>query len=195
MKNVADIKLELIRRIEDAKFEASLWKDVKILKKKDGTDFATRSKSFENAKWMIPSFSDEFHPELKVMGQDSKGHWHEYVLYMYLYCDDMKPSDARKELGQKSASYMRATYVLTPSEAYVAIKDRIASLEASVSVLEAELREVNEIYLKFFYKISEAFNDLKEDCKQYRSDEKYPSSLEYLMCDVLKENADSMLRR
>lgn len=195
MKCIADIKLELMDRIEDAKFEISLWKQVKILKKKkDGTDFANRVKSFENAKWTIPTFSDEFHPELIVSGYDSKGKFRDYCIFAYLYCDDMSASDARKELGKQTASYMRPTYVLTPDEVYIAIKDRIASLERSITILEAEFNDVDDVYFRFFNAVESAFKTLNEDCKQYRNDEKYPSSLEYAIAKVLGNRTNSLLR-
>ena len=194
MRCLEDVKKELECRISDAKAEMNLWKNVKILKKKDGTDFANRSKSFENAKWIIPTYSDEFHPELIVRGYGDDGQWHKDTLYMYLYCDSMSDSDARKELGKKSSSIMRATYVLNTTEAYCAIQDRIASLAQSISIYEEELKNVDAIYNKFFDAVRSAFSTLTEDCKQYRLDEKYPSTLEYQMCKVLGNISTDLLR-
>ena len=196
MRNLEDVKRHIQQMIVSYSNELELWKKVKILKKKDGNDYSVRSKSFENAKWVIPNYMDDLHPELEVTGRNSEGRWESFRIYMYKYTDELPDSDERKTKG-KTYGMSRPTYVFTPDEAYMAIKDRITMTEKHVSDLQAQLRVADDVYNKFFDKIKGALRDLKNDCVSYGlrdADDKSPTSLEFTILDVLTNIGYSELR-
>ncbi len=199
-RNLDDIKLSLTRQRDDYELEMSLWKKVKLLKKKDGTDFAVRSKSFENADWDTSSVGrDSCHPILKVSGRDERGCCKSFDLYMYVFTDELPSTDERKSRGQKLSplSCIRETYVLTPDEAYSAVQGRILFLERAIQRLTDQLNASDEIYDNFFEKIDEAYKQLKADCNKHslrQDDGKHPCSLEYALIDVLKNSTYLALR-
>lgn len=190
-KNLDDIKLSLSRQRDDYEFEMSLWKKVKLKKKKDGTDFSVISKSFENAEWDSKSLGrDVLHPVLKVSGRDSRGCYKSYDIYMYVFTDELPKTDERKYKGiPTGASFIRETYIFNADEAYSAVQNRLLFLERAIQRLSDQLDVSDEIYDRFFTKIDEAYKQLKADCKKYslrQEDGKHPCSLEYNIVDVLK---------
>ena len=193
-RNLDDIKLSLTRQRDDYEFEMSLWKNVKLLKKKDGTDFASRSKSFENAEWDISGIArDKYHPVLRVSGWDKRGCSRHFELYMYVFTDELPSTDERKSKGQRldpNCKFIRETYTFSPDEAYSAVQSRILFLERAIQRLDDQISVSDEVYTNFFSKIDEAYKQLKTDCNRYSLRQEggtHPCSLEYAMIDVLKE--------
>lgn len=189
IRNYEDVRKKLENQLELDRLQLSLWKNVKILKKKDGTDFANPSKSFENADWNIsPSkLNDSLHPCLYVSGRDKRGCLQEFWINAYLFTDEMKDSDERKAKGTENWHCVRGTYILTPDEVRAEILHRIASLEDRICNLEKQLEISETVYNKFFDSIHEALHNLKNDCLSLRRDYgKSPTSLEYGILEALQ---------
>ena len=183
VRNLEDIRKELESRIAEYKAEIEAWRNVEILKKKDGSDFALKSKSFKNAKWYIESYSDEFHPKLKCYGRVGY-RYVDFEIDAYIYTDNLPESDARKNLGKSAGSFMRPTYVFSVDEVAEAIKARIAVCEKRVANVSAQLAESEVIYNEFFGSVNAALAKMRETCKKFKEDN-YACSLEYLLRDAM----------
>jgi hypothetical protein len=189
MRNLEDVKRDLQNNLISYQLEFELWSKVEIVKKKDGTDFQSRSKSFKNADWKIPNYSDDLHPVLSVTGRDARGNYKTFTLYMYIYTDELSDADERKAKGKSYSTISRPTYVYTPDEAYIVIKDRIMFLEKMISETKAQIEVAPYIYDKFFGMIKSACLELKNmciECGVRDESSKYPTSLEYDIFDALK---------
>lgn len=194
-RNLDDVKKALVKDLNRVKFEKELWEKVEVVKKKDGSDFAVRSKSFKNASWGIPSYSDSFHPELSVSGfNDSNYTWETFSLNMYIYTDTLPDEDERKSLGKSAWTYSRATYILTPDEAKSRIDGRILDLDLAIARLEKELEIADAVYCKFINAVADALEELEKDteCVRFGSNCNH-SSLEYRIIDVLDGAGPSKL--
>lgn len=194
-RNLDDVKKSLVKDLNRVKFEKELWEKVEIVKKKDGSDFSVRSKSFKNAKWVIPSYSDSLHPELSVSGFNDANHtWEDFSLNMYIYTDTLPDEDERKSLGKSAWTYSRATYILTPDEAKSRIDSRILDLDLVIARLEKELEIADAVYCKFINAVADAIEELEKDteCVRFGSNCNH-SSLEYRIIDVLDGAGTSKL--
>ena len=189
-----DVKKSLESRLSDYELEQKLWNEVKVLKKKDGTDFSNRSKSFENASWTIPAYQDAHHPELKVCGRNERGEWKEFTLYMYDYADELSEGDERKTRAEGGNTFTRATVVLTPDEAMIRIGYRVLNIVSASYALKKQLEELERIYDEFFTAIEDAFKGLKENCKGFRSNDNIPSTIEYMLLDVLENSGYRLMK-
>ena len=195
VRDYVDVKKKLEDMLEDYKLQLSLWKKVKILKKKDGTDFANASKSFENADWSTSGLDGVSHPCLYVRGRNNRGLLREYWINAYLFTDEMKDTDERKAKGTANYSCVRGTYVLTPDEVGAEIKHRIACIEDIVCSLEKQLEISEAVYNKFFDSVFVALKALKNDCLALRKDDgKSPTSLEYAIIEALQNITSYDLR-
>lgn len=190
VRSYEDLLAELQRRLNTCRYELQLWSAVKVLKKKDGSDFAVKSKSFENARWEIPNYGDDLHPELVVGGYNNCNRaYEEFKLYMYLYTDELKDDDPRKTQGRAYASWSRETYVLTPDEVLERIQGRIEKLNKLIASYEEQINRSPQLYDEFFAEVRKAFEHLTDACSDLRDDPKFPTSLEYLVFDVLKNKS------
>jgi len=193
IRQFEDIKNALERDINLAKLEKKLWEGVKLLKKKDGSDFAVRSKSFENANWTYESYSDEWHPILKVSGRDDKVGYQNFQLYCYIYADELKKDDPRKEKAHKAAPYVRDTYVYSNEEVMKMITNRIQSLDNSIKALEKEVKISKKIYDDCIEELKKIGKKIKGKCDSFRDGDNM-TSLEYYISSVIENKAYEAVR-
>lgn len=193
IRQFEDIKNALERDINLAKFEKRLWEDVEVIKKKDGTDFAKRSQSFKNARWTVESWSDEFHPVLKVRGRDDKVGYQDFQLYCYLYADTLKKDDPRLEKAVKLPVFIRDTYIFTVDETRQLIRDRIQNLEQTISKLEEELRISKQVYDECIEGLKALGKKVKSWCDDLRTEDNM-TSLEYYISSVIENKAYEAVR-
>lgn len=193
IRQFEDIKNALERDINMAKFEKKLWEGVKLLKKKDGTDFAVRSKSFENASWCYESYSDEWHPILKVSGRDDKVGYQNFQLYCYIYADELKKDDPRKEKAHKTAPYVRDTYVYSNEEVMEMIANCIQSLDNRIKSLEKEVKISKKIYDGCIEELKKIGKKIKGKFDSFRIGDDM-TSLEYYMSSVIENKAYEAVR-
>lgn len=183
--SVDDVKKMLQVELEVQRAYLAAWQQVKILKKKDGSDFQNRKKTFEGASWEIESYSDDLHPVLKVYTRESHRGYISQELYMYVYTDEMSDDDPRKNQGKNYSSWSRKTYILTPEEAMQRIQEHIKHLHKDIDSITEQLDNFDKIYNSIkesFYQFSKVF---KESCEPLRSNPKYPSMLEYALLELM----------
>ena len=197
LRNTDKIRHNLELRLDETQLEISLWEAVEIVRKKDGTDFARRAQSFKNATWKDNAEYNigGYFPELSVTGRGKLGGWRTFTLYMYEYVDEMRKDDPRREKANPKEPCVRQTYTLSIAECYNRIKARIIQLRLYETALEKSLASLETVYNKFFDAIEEAMQNLKSDCFEFRTDDNYPSTIEYQLIEELeKTSASSLLR-
>ena len=193
IRQFEDVYNALVRDINMAKFEKKLWEGVKLLKKKDGSDFAVRSKSFENAVWGCESYSDEWHPVLKVSGRDDKVGYQNFQLYCYIYADELKKDDLRKEKAHKAAPYIRDTYVFTNEEVMEMVANQIQNLDNRIKALEQEIKISKKMYEDCIKELKKVGAKIKSKCDSFRDSDNM-TSLEYYMSSVIENKAYEAVR-
>jgi len=195
VRDFEDVRRALLNSIEDAKLEKELWSKVEILKKKDGSDFASRAKSFKNADYGYERYSDDHHPILSVVGRNKRGVSRSYNIWAYINVNDLPKDDPRREKADKPYySCTIPTYLYTPDELFEQIKKRIIELDELIKLLEAQIEKSKEIYDELISSVKKSLECIKNQCKEFRTgDKKYACSLEYNLGYVLENNILSWL--
>lgn len=197
LRNTDRIRKNLEAKLDETQLEIRLWESVEIVRKKDGTDFVRRAQSFKNATWKDNgeySIGGYF-PEISVTGEGRIGGWKTFTLYMYDYVDEMRKDDPRIEKANPKELYVRQTYTLSVDECYNRIKARVIQLRLYEESLEKSLASLEDIYNKFLDAIEDVMQNLKSDCFEFRTDDNYPSALEYqLIGEISRTPVASLLR-
>lgn len=197
LRNTDRIRQNLEAKLDETQLEIRLWESVEIVRKKDGTDFARRAQSFKNATWKDNGEHSigGYFPEISVTGEGRIGGWKTFTLYMYDYVDEMRKDDPRIEKANPKESYVRQTYTLSVDECYNRIKARVIQLRLYEESLEKSLASLEDIYNKFLDAIEDVMQNLKSDCFEFRTDDNYPSALEYqLIGEISRTPVASLLR-
>jgi hypothetical protein len=127
-----ELKKTLERNLSWHETCLDLWKNVKRLSKKDGTDFANFGKNFENAE-----VNNEF-DRLEVSGR-SKFEWIRDSIDFLLTADDNTPED------RIILSYRTRYYHLTVDEVFTAIENRIRYYEVEIENDKIQLAHAESI--------------------------------------------------
>ena len=187
----------LVRDLEMAKLEKECWEKVKVVKKKDGSDFANRNKSFENATFGPTSYMDEFHPVVSVSGRGNKVGYQNFQLYCYLYIDEMSKDDPRVNQASPKVSCLRQTYILTADETFELIKKRIATLETRIKSIEKQIKDSKKVYEACIKELNTVAEKIRKSCDAYRNtgDDVSGSTLEYYIASICENRIYSAIRR
>ena len=139
MANFESFKKELEKHLAEHECKLELWKNVKRLSKKDGTDFAHFGKNFENAKVTLPAYLD--FERLKVNGRIvPTTAWTEDEIDLVRDADDSIPEERTFE------HYGKKKYHLTVDEAFEAIENRIRFYEVEIQNDKLELAHAESIF-------------------------------------------------
>ena len=162
---------------------------IQIKRKKDGTHYANKNQTFENATYTGDTKDTIMHPELKVSGRDIKGRWETYTINCYLFIDDMPKDDIRREKAIE-ASCLKSTYILTTDEIIEKIEQEKERQRSYIANYEEQIRKSKVIFEEVEKKVQFLKDFIKTTTYEFRSDEKklYPSSLEYALKDYVKYN-------
>ena len=193
IRHFEDIKRNLERDISMAKFEKKLWERVEVQKKKDGSDFSSKYKSFKHASWTWENYSDEFHPEILVDGRDDKVGYQKFWLYCYIYADEMKKDDPRLERVNKLPNYTRDTYVLTVDETKQLIADRIKALDQRIKNLESELKSSKKLYDACVKELKSLGDKIKKSCDGFRDSDNM-TAFEIYLSQLIEARAYDAVR-
>lgn len=184
--NKEDIQKRLSSYLEDNSLQLELWEKVQLLKKKDGSNFAIMSKSFNNATFT--GGNGMTHPKITVYGYSVHGGYRSYDLDCYLYLDDMKKNNDPRYTGQPlTYNCLRATYCLNADEIFQRIQDHIVSLKARIKCYEDQLAALDNIFPVIDEKVQELKALVKDLTSPYKKDI-YPSSLEYALYDYIRRS-------
>lgn len=187
INSYARVLEELQRDLAMDLFEKSLWEKVEIVKKKDGTDFSVRAKSFKNAVWTVNSWQDSAHPVIEVSGRDNKVGYQKFQISCYINSDDLRKDDPRQTELNYGTVFI-PTYIYKPDEVKKLIQDRIKQLDARIQCLEKQIEVSQEIYNECLSEIKSAFDKLRSRCDDIRID-KNTTSLEIYIADAVENKA------
>lgn len=140
------------------------WKKVKHLTKKDGTEFKSISKSFENAKIDYDLFG---RPVLKVYFHDDYNGYSNDEINLY----------SRYNAYSKVQKYPENTYInrvhyLTPLEAMEVVKETIKYYENVINKKKEALEKLEPLYIEYTNKLKALYNEMLGKCgdnKQLKS--------------------------
>lgn len=159
--NREDIINKINSNIIDTKSRIETWRKVKRLTKKDGSDFAIKSKNIDGAKFGFYSYvEDSTHPYLTIYYR-CNGASKEEHLEMFEYIDDMqKTNDVRLENKDQiipKSGISRGIYIYSIDECFQAIERYILKLENNLKDYKKQLDNA-DFYIN---KADKIINDIK----------------------------------
>lgn len=157
-RNLEDIKNDFEKRLAENKRKLELWKSVKRLTKKDGSDFVNINKNFDGAE-LYKSWSTYY---FRVSGRMT-GRFYHYIEDEIYIGHEEKTAGELAELTAK----------------------RIEELTNRVDNYEKQLEALSKIFAKYNEKIEAFYKELKEDCEKFRYNES-KSPIEYAIEDYVK---------
>lgn len=155
-----EITQKLERILNDYKAKLKGWQNVKRLTKKDGADFAIKSKNFGGASYASSSYlSSELHPCL-ILNYQSNNTYQQDDLNMYIQVRDMKKDDIRRndESKIKKDGFHYDTYIYDIDECFKAINEYIELLKEKILEYETQLQNAN----KYIEKADKLINEIKQ---------------------------------
>lgn len=162
---------------------------VEIKRKKDGTHFVNQNQTFVNGKVVIPSYMDSFHPVFKVYGQSKMQGYLDFSFDCYIYTDNLKDDDIRKQKAKKANSWNRETYVFNTDEIIEEIEKQKEHAKYRIENYEKQIEKSKEVFDKVFSKLQDLKELIFNECKDLRDEDKiFRCSLEYALTDYVKDN-------
>lgn len=183
---------EIRKRLEKHKdyYETMLagLENVKIKRKKDGTHFANVNQTFENGKVVIPNYSDEFHKVFQYYARSEKQGCMDFSFDVYVYTDTLPDGDSRKEKGISTASFMRETYTFNTDEIIAELAKQKGFARSMIKAYDGQLKALETVFPLVESKLQELKDLIYSQCKDFRDNPIYASSLEYALHDFCKSN-------
>lgn len=158
MQTTDKIKADLIKTITEYEARITLWKNVKRLTKKDGSDFKIFSKNFGNATVYSNYMGRN---ALKVNGWIKDLGYIEDEIWMWEYVDSTELNPEEHTIIQE-AVWSRPYFYLTVDEMFAEINRIIEIYERKISSCRNEFSTVDEIFTEFAEAIDAALIKLKE---------------------------------
>ena len=144
-KNLEQIKKDLQNSIEECKAKIAAWENVKRVTKKDGTNFSTLSKNFENAKIEVVNYSVRSEKQIKVYGRTESGNFFEDYFSIIPCVNNVKFEVAPER--QIKESFLTPYFHMTVDEIEETIKSRIATYKEYIENYEEQLRIADHFYI------------------------------------------------
>lgn len=173
MQTTDTIKADLIKQITEYEAKITLWKNVKRLTKKDGSDFKIFSKNFGNA---IVYSNYMGRNALKVNGWIKDLGYIEDEIGIWDYVDNTDLNPEEHTIIQE-AIWSRPYFYLTVDEIFAEINKIIEIYERNISSYRDELNKVDEVFTEFTEAIDAALAKLREkagdrttlyyECREY----------------------------
>ena len=165
------VRGELAYRLNRAEFLLSLWENVEIVTKKDGTPYKNVARSIKNAEYVTNAGGHC--PEIYVSGiNPDTGTLEEDHTVLYYYVDE----DYYEDLSPKSSIFTHKM-----------------NLELEIRKYEQQLERCEEIYCGFFEDVDKLFGRLYERCVGLHIDGG-SCDLERLLVDVILERKYFLLK-
>lgn len=155
-----EITQKLERILNDYKAKLKGWQNVKRLTKKDGSDFAVKSKNIDGAKFgQYTHIESELHPYLTITYKDNYT-WKQDSLQMYINVRDMEKDDIRRNNTDKikKDGFHYDVYIYDINECFEAINNYIEFLKEKIKDYETQLKNAN----KYIEKADKIINEIKE---------------------------------
>ena len=181
-KDLNDIKKEFEKCIEKHEAQRDAWKNVKRVTKKDGGDFATLSKNFENAKIESTGYSLREEKRIKVYTRTKKG---DYVDDYFTISPLVKNVDFEVAPERVIKQSMLCDYFhMNPDEIEKEIEKRVALHEEIIKDYESNIERLEKYYILIMARMSEIHEILKEITPKATAGANL--SLRYAMEDIIK---------
>ena len=162
-KNLEQIKEELKKSIEEYEAKIAAWENVKRVTKKDGSNFSTLSKNFENAKIEVVSYSIRNEKQIRVCGRTKSGNFFEDYFSIVPCVNNVKFEVAPER--QIKESFLTPYFYMTVEEIEETIKTRIATYKEYIENYEEQLKIADQFYVLIqneLDKISEILNAVSD---------------------------------
>lgn len=153
-RRIKEIKEELNKEIKTNECKIKAWRSVKRLHKKDGSNFAIRSKNFSGCS--VDSKSTAW-PKLTIYYHDPSRGYNSEVICLYVFDDDKKSGRPLIKLNG-----YRPYYELTIDEIFERITEKIKDLEQQNEELKKQLVLTETVFIEFVTAIDNALAELKE---------------------------------
>jgi len=144
-KNLEQIKKELQNSIEECNAKIAAWENVKRVTKKDGSDFSTLSKNFENAKIVTADYSIRNEKQIRVSGWTENRKFVDDYFSIVPCVKNVKFEVAPDR--QIKESFLEPYFYMTVEEIVEAIENRIAMWKEYVESYEEQLRIADHFYI------------------------------------------------
>ena len=188
-------KAEILKRLEsDRQYYIDyleLLEKVKYHRKKDGTEFKSINKNFENGRIEIKPYNDSFHPSFVVSGRVSTGKYESFDFDAYLYIDDMRkqnPNDERIQGIENVCGFMRNTYLLTVSEIEAKIESEKVRCRAIIENYNKQIERLDILFESVSIMVENLKTTIFENCKDLREIVCFRTTLEYALRDYIRTN-------
>ena len=175
MKYLMDIKADLKQYANETEKKISLWKEVKRVYKKDGSDFQSFGRNFTGCKVEQKDWGNADDMELVVSDWTPSGGYVKDSISIKVLEDDLKETPAPDRVVKYP--HLRAYVLLTPSEMETAISGHIEVLEKRLASYREQFLLADRAYQQFREAIDNALKDLKGiagegtslyyDCREY----------------------------
>lgn len=192
-----ETKEKLINYLLDYEAQIKALESVKRLHKKDGSDFAIKSKNFEGGafgKYYPVETSTNPYFTIDYIWSDiiSKKHYNEINIQMFKYWDEMTNEEKKGKEETKGESWSRSTYIFNLDEIEERIKKTLLNTIERKNYIEEQIALFDELadnLEKHITNIKEFFKNDVFNNKFYKF--KTSNSLKYALIDYLKEEIQS----
>ena len=181
-KDQETIKKEFENYIEQHEAQRDAWKKVKRVTKKDGADFATLAKNFENAKIENCEYALRAEKQINVYTVTRSGRYiNDYFSISPLVKDanfDVSEERVIKE------SMLSAYFHMNADEIEKAIEKRIEMHENSIKAYQEQINNLDKYYNRIIEQLEEIHETLNEITPKGANATNL--SLRYAMEEVIK---------
>ena len=144
-KSKDKIRMEMKDSIEMYEAKIRLWKNVKRLSKKDGSDFQNFGKNFENAEYVRGRIcSDDVELRVADYGIRVAGNWVDDSLDIRQIVKYSKITPEENQIIKES--YMEPYFYLTVDQTMQMIQIKIETYEKMISEYKEQLEKLDSLY-------------------------------------------------
>lgn len=162
-ENIDSIKNDIKNYIKEKKYDIELWKNVKIVTKKDGTPFVNFRNNFENANIIYDTLG---YPEMKVAGSFENHYITDKIdLYEVICYMKNKKRISKTENYAPKRNCLNQIYIYDIDDIKDVIKETIEQYEKEIKSYEKQLNLADKAYIEFVTAIDNANKDLLKNCE------------------------------
>lgn len=172
---INNLKKVLEDRKTDYQRQLEAWQEVRRVSKKDGSDFAAKSKNFINAKY--EQSYDVYSFQLRINYYDSTGSYRNSTILCYenidIYCKDERKRNAAVYCDP--CSYPK--YLLSVDEIFEKIEEKKQWLIEQINKVDFELQEIETTENE----ANQLLNNVLDFLKKHKNDE-----LQYILQEEIQ---------
>ena len=167
--NLEGIKIELNKRMSNAKTLLKTWENVTFPTKKDGTSFKTMSKNIAGATYRQEEYALQkaYSYELKVIEHDQLNGYVNDTIKCYDLIKYMEKDDTRLKKSENimpKEPMLEQVYKFDLEDIKEAVEKRIQYYKNSIEEYKKELENVDKAYNVFKEAYTNAIKELQNVC-------------------------------